>query len=281
VTTNNHQADLWIVTVLCLIFISITCFMRCYVRLHMLGADDWVSYTSTCVGVIQYAVVFASVTAGAGKASELLDSDEEASVGQLFLTSEVIATVAVYLSKATVTLSLTSMLPRDMKVARLVCNAMLGFNGACGAISLVTVTARCSALSLLTESVESHCANQTKRWIAITILDGVTEVGIFAIFSWILWPLMMRKTLKAAISSLFALRLLCPVFNGIHALYISHYLSVADRGLAIVGPIVWQQIDMSYSLFSALGLVLSSFLKRFNTRMGMDVGYVTSSNTNG
>lgn len=73
----------------------------------------------------------------------------------------------------------------------------------------------------------------------------------------------------------------CPVFNGIHALYISHYLSVADRGLAIVGPIVWQQIDMSYALFSALGLVLSSFLKRFNTRMGMDVGYVTSSNTNG
>ena len=80
VTADNHQTDLWIVTVIYLIFVVITCWARGYVRLHMLNLNDRASFASTFVGVVERAVVFAGVSAGTGKASKLLDNNQEATV---------------------------------------------------------------------------------------------------------------------------------------------------------------------------------------------------------
>ena len=83
VTADNHQANLWLVTVICLIFVVITCCARGYVRLHILTLDNRASFASTFVGVFECAVVFAGVSAGTGKASKLLDNNQEATVGRV------------------------------------------------------------------------------------------------------------------------------------------------------------------------------------------------------
>jgi hypothetical protein len=96
----------------------------------------------------------------------------------------------------------------------------------------------------------------------------------------------MKWKLKATISVLFGLRILYVLYtcmNGreltstdalcsaLFTVSISNFVQSSDPGLAVSLPLVWQQIDMSYALGTALTIGLKAFIGDFHTGMGMDM----------
>ena len=112
---------------------------------------------------------------------------------------------------------------------------------------------------------------QTPRWIAVTAIDGVTEIALFVAFCAFISALQMQRIMKVTVVGLFAFRLGCIAFSGVHAKYIASYVSEngsTNGGLAVVGPLVWQQLATGYSLLSAILMALKSFLQSFDVGSG-------------
>lgn len=65
----------------------------------------------------------------------------------------------------------------------------------------------------------------------------------------------------------------CVAFSSVHTYYISTYVSSANPGVGVVAPLVWQQIALSYALFSALAIALKSFFQSFDMDFGIGRTY--------
>lgn len=140
---------------------------------------------------------------------------------QLFLASEALFVLALFVAKAGVLLTVESLLARDMTV-RIVFRCTLGAVVAMGVGSLLAITVGCGSHSLLTEGTaqcsqvsfpaECHLSalitGKESRWIAVAIVDSFSEVWGFSLFCWVVWSLQMKATYKITASAMIGLRLL-------------------------------------------------------------------------
>lgn len=60
-----------------------------------------------------------------------------------------------------------------------------------------------------------------------------------------------------------------------HAYYASVLERSTDPAVAIIQPLTWQQLALTYSLLSAMAVALRPFLRDFHTGMGMGMSHVT------
>ncbi|KAK4905572.1 hypothetical protein LTR49_025141 [Elasticomyces elasticus] len=105
----------------------------------------------------------------------------------------------------------------------------------------------------------------------------MTDLGIFGAFSWIMWPVQMKKRLKATVIVLLGLRLVCPELAVIHAYCISTYTKGTSPSLGVVSALLWQEVDMTCFLMSTLVLALKNFLANFDTSLGNERTYAAGS----
>ena len=73
----------------------------------------------------------------------------------------------------------------------------------------------------------------------------------------------------------------CIAFASIHAYYINKYVNGFNPGLGVVGSLVWQQLNLTYSLIAALLIALKGFLQSFDMNFGNDQTYAHNSRSGG
>ncbi len=61
----------------------------------------------------------------------------------------------------------------------------------------------------------------------------------------------------------------------VHLHYIGNYVHATDTSLAIVAAVVWQQLELCWSLLSASIPNVKSFMKSFNSGFGLDIDLAT------
>lgn len=92
------------------------------------------------------------------------------------------------------------------KDQRTVGQALVGVVVAFGVASIVIEAARCHA-QLPWENLTRVCSDYVDGWVAIAVMDVVTELALFAMPMWILYDLQMAVRTKVIIMGAFALRL--------------------------------------------------------------------------
>lgn len=70
-------------------------------------------------------------------------------------------------------------------------------------------------------------------------------------------------------------------FAGVHAQEVHDYEESENPGIGVVGALVWQQLNLAYSLIAALLIALKGFLQSFDMNMGNDQTYVHNSRSGG
>lgn len=84
-TENDHAAALWVAAILCGIFTLIGMLTRAYVRYKAVGIDDWVILGGSIFAITQYALIFAGLSRGLGKATDTVDEQTTSIGGQVIM----------------------------------------------------------------------------------------------------------------------------------------------------------------------------------------------------
>lgn len=79
---------------------------------------------------------------------------------QVFLASEGLFKLGLYITKASVLLTVERVLGPDQKAQRLICWVLQGVQGLCGLGSLLAVLVKCNGASLLTAQRNDQCPAQ-------------------------------------------------------------------------------------------------------------------------
>ncbi|OAA36857.1 hypothetical protein NOR_07377 [Metarhizium rileyi] len=278
ITQDDHRGLLWIAAILSFIFVILTLSARLYVRKHMLGRDDYASIVAVVLGIAQYTAVFAGMPLGLGTSKELDRHGNHTHSGQVFLVSEGLFICSLYAAKCAVLLAVERLLAADMETTRNFCILLRVAIGVAALASLLAFSVGCSLGNLLVQD-QRRCGGQTLRWIAVTVLDGITEFCILGMFCSIIWTLQMRVKLKMTLTTLLGMRLVSPVLTAIYTWALSSFVLSSDPAVHVISPLVWQQITLGYSLMSALLIALMPFLKSFHTGMGVDMRNLTNIGT--
>ncbi|KAK5165157.1 uncharacterized protein LTR77_009255 [Saxophila tyrrhenica] len=268
---TDHRSAIWVSTLLCLTFVALGVAARVWTRLRAFGSDDYVIVGAFVVALVEFCTVIGGLTHGLGRSTGELSSDSVASAGQVFLASEAIFVVTIYVIKHSVVCTVERLLAPDQKLQRMACWVFHGVLVVCLIASLLVVAVDCSAIDLLTRSRFDSCPSQTPRWIAIATIDSTLEVAVFIAFTIFISTLQLQPKLKITVTLLLAFRLGCIAFAALHAHHIAAFdtrSNTQDSGLAVVGSVVWQQLNLGYSLLSALLIALKSFLASFETNHG-------------
>ncbi|KAM3561466.1 hypothetical protein MY1884_002376 [Beauveria asiatica] len=278
---DDRRGALWIAAILSLIFVSTTLGARVYVRKHMLGRDDFASMAAVALAVAQYASLFAGMPSGLGTSKLAVTQGNERKNGSLLLTSQAVFICGLYMAKFAVLLATERLLAATMKRVQRICVLIRAALAAAALASILLITVDCSANELLSTHSQRRCSGLGRRWVIVSILDGVTELAILCVFYGLVWSLQMRTPRKWMLTILLGLRLLCPVFTGIYTAAIKSYSRSADPEVQVMSPLVWQQVALGYSLIAALLIALIPFLRSFHTGMVMNVANMSTGESGG
>ncbi|KAI4918293.1 hypothetical protein J4E90_002677 [Alternaria incomplexa] len=117
-------------------------------------------------------------------------------------------------------------------------------------------------------SAHSECAQSERRWIALTALDVMTEVLLLFLPIQLVWGLRMAFRTKLIVISSFWLRLPTLIFSALRQNEIHQLTTTSDVSLTAATVVIWQAVELSYSLAAATLAALKRFTESLNTGFG-------------
>ncbi|KAF2203202.1 hypothetical protein GQ43DRAFT_279254 [Delitschia confertaspora ATCC 74209] len=273
---SNHSATLWIASLLGLIYAFGTLFIRIFVKIKVLGIDDYLIIASSLAALGQFITIFEGLTHGLGKSSELVP--DVVSIGKWVFSSRLLLLISLYLAKCSGMLLLRRLFVRDDRSNSMLCDISLGFIVICGITSVFVGTIGCPSSTFFAQ----HCDSQVMRWSVVTGLDVITEVISLVIPPYLVWQLQMKTEFKLRVISAFSFRILVIVFSVLHLDAWIKYTNAPASPFTVVPTLIWQQTLLGYTLVSATIPNLKAFLQSLSTNWGIDWGYSSNAyGTNG
>ncbi|KAF2207584.1 hypothetical protein CERZMDRAFT_26694, partial [Cercospora zeae-maydis SCOH1-5] len=268
VTDTDRAGVVWVAAILSLMFTVITLATRFHIKAHALGKDDYLIGISTLVAVAQYIAIFVGLNGGVGRSSTLLTESYARALGRAVLASEILFIVSVMLSKLSVVVFLKRLLSREHSAAWMACQAAVVLTVAWGLASALGISVECGPRRILYGP--TRCEHKLLRWELVISFDAVLEVLYVGLAFCLVWPLQMKRRIKATVVSAFAFRLICAVFASLHGVWIDKYIDSDDPGLAIADVLVWQQVCLGYSLIATTIPTIKTFVRGYNKELGYD-----------
>ncbi|OAP65571.1 hypothetical protein AYL99_01543 [Fonsecaea erecta] len=275
VTDDDYGGVVWTVSILCGIYSVLTMTLRGYIKLRTWGFDDWLAAAATVMSLAQYIAVWVATSKGLGRSYKHLTEAQATAVGRSVLAGEIFFIMSLTLAKASVTLLIRRLFSINMQKRALVCDLFLGVCAIWGLASILIIAIDCPLLSLMGYHGR-FCANFVARWEAIGILDAATEAVMVGMVVSLLWDLKMKTGRKAQIVGAFSFRLGILAFAAVHVWDQKNFTVRPNTGVRLAAPIVFQQIELCYSLLSCTIPNLKSFLLNFDTTIGMTLDPLTT-----
>ncbi|KAH7126564.1 hypothetical protein B0J11DRAFT_459762, partial [Dendryphion nanum] len=269
VTENNKAGMIWVISLLGLVYSILALLTRAFIKWRLLGLEDLSLIVAQLLAFGQYGILFASLHHGLGRSSDLLDSQSRIMTAMI---SQILLILSLGLTKCSVISLIRRVFTRDMMHSWLICDIILGFVCIWTIASTVVVSAGCNLSNYIPPDGNRTCSGFTTRWLVVTTLDVVSELLLFVLPIYFLWTLQMSIRLKARVVIAFSFRLPITAFAIIFVHLFTAIEKNPNRGAAISTAIVWQQIQISYSLISATIPCLKSFISSFDTKFGMGDG---------
>lgn len=154
----------------------------------------------------------------------------------------------------------------------LACYALAVLTVLWGALSVVTLAARCHLEDPWTDFSTRRCASLYGRWIATETGSLLIEVLIFIVFMSIIRILKMRRTMKLKVMIAFATRLPVIIPTVLRLVYLREGLSDdKDTIFALTKAVIATQVVLYYTTMASSLAYLKPFLRAFDSNLGATV----------
>ncbi|KAF2502798.1 hypothetical protein BU16DRAFT_19157 [Lophium mytilinum] len=273
ITPDDHGGYVYIATLMAMTYSSLAFITRCFVKKRMFGAEDWAVAVAQILFFGQFAAILSSSSAGLGKNFDLLDDSQFFDVFRALFANQILFYLSLCAAKCSVVLLIQRLFTRDMKNFWFICSVFFGLAIAWGFASALLVSVGCSASFYTLGQVEPRCTGYLTRYKVVSTLDIVTELLLVLVPVYFLSYIQMRTEFKFRVVLAFAFRLPVAVFSVLHIIALSHALRASNPGVALANVALYQQAQLGYSLISATIPTLKSFVKSFDTGLGLQVGY--------
>jgi len=163
---------------------------------------------------------------------------------------------------------------RDIEVtrrSRLLCYATIAMTVLWAIVSLIATTMACSLSDYVKGIANGRCNQRLGYWKAMTAFNILTEALLFALPILFVWPIQMKRYIKAQVAIAFGFRLPLIGIAAVHLHYVSAYSNAANASRVIISALVVQQCELLWSLLSATIPTLKAFMRTFNSGFGMEV----------
>ncbi|OQV09663.1 hypothetical protein CLAIMM_13762 isoform 3 [Cladophialophora immunda] len=267
VTDDDHRGVILVVSIICAAYVPMMLALRGTFTNKSIGLDDGLAIGVSVVGLIHSVLVWIAVSHGLGKSYEDIDASNASSMGRLLLASIVLFLFTLFLTKSCVILLCRKLFSINMKRHRMLCDTMTVICAFWCLGAILALTIDCDSLQQLGYHT-SFCPTLTKRWSAVAVVDGITEVLIFLLSLAVVLPLHMSTDRKVSVLLTFAPRLAAIALIGLHAHYIDVTVHSSNPGVEIVTPTVYRQVLVLFAIASAALPALNRGLRKFNTSMG-------------
>ncbi|RYN50124.1 hypothetical protein AA0118_g11104 [Alternaria tenuissima] len=271
VRNPGHAATLKFTIGLCLCYTLCVACLRGFIRWGAYGIDDLFVLLSGIFALSFFGIVFASISAGLGHSINDLDLNSATieKLNDYTIASNVLWIISLCVSKA----AIVAMLLRTTQTTfhrRSQYSAGALVIAQC-LTSILLLTVKCSAQYELEGSITAanpECPQAERRWYALTALDVMTEALLLFLPIQLVWNLQMTFRTKFIVVSAFWLRLPTLLFSALRQREILRLAASSDIPLAAAMVVIWQAIELSFSLAAATIAALKRFTESLSTGFG-------------
>ncbi|KAI2706238.1 hypothetical protein DTO006G1_8843 [Penicillium roqueforti] len=266
---DRHHAGIIIITAAICLVISLVCLLiRVYVRTFLSppwGSDDIILLGATISAIIESIVIFHAASIGFGTDILLLTEKAVDRIQNSLLAADILYLITLYLSKCCIIAIYLRLTPR--KHHKSILWATFGLSTVGIIVSILLIAVNCEGNKPWVIPGE-QCHNLFPRWQAITALDILTELLLFAFCIALIWGLQMQITHKIVIMVSFAARLPLIVFSAIHLAKLKEYTIVKNPTFTAISHTVFTQLHLNYALIACTVFCLRPFMNALSTHYG-------------
>ncbi|KAH9826560.1 hypothetical protein Tdes44962_MAKER00524 [Teratosphaeria destructans] len=263
-TADDHQAWLWITSVLSLAYASTIAAVRCMVKWKCFGLDDLVLAVAYAVAIAHWSLVYTALSDGLGKTAAAVGPSALAHIGKLVFASRLLLLLVTGLTKCALVLFIRQLFTEDNGRQWRICTAAIGVMSLWTVLSPMIVSIGCRPGQAVDPTL-SYCTGDLTRWRFVAAIDFVLEFALLALPAFLFGSVRMHLSKKLTVLMAFAFRLI----NGLLLVaYLISYTSFKHHGNANIGIVesqTWLEALVSFTLMSATIPVLKSFMGRFKT----------------
>ncbi|KAH6957423.1 hypothetical protein DER45DRAFT_632280 [Fusarium avenaceum] len=273
VTSDDHAGQLWIVTILSLIYTGLVALARAYIKYRMYGFDDILFTLATVCHLAQSTAIFVGLKGGLAKFNSITTSAQWAVSSKSTIAANILCGLSLGLAKLSVLALILRIIGSKSGMSRRLCFGLMIVTAVWCAGSSPAWLINCRADVLLTVDDIDHCPGQTTRWSVITAIDILTEIFTWLLVVQLSWSIQAPFARKCQIVVAFSFRLPLIAISAVHLACSRTYPAAPEPQFAVTNALVWQQVMIAWSLISATVPNLKNFLKSFSIGMGFPVAF--------
>ncbi|KAH7205335.1 hypothetical protein BKA60DRAFT_526687 [Fusarium oxysporum] len=273
VTFNDHAGQLWIVTVLSLIYSMLVALARLYIKYHKFSFDDSFFALAMIFHLAQSIAVFIGLSNGLGKFNSITIPEQWATSSKSTLAASILSLLTLSLAKCSVLALIRRIIGSKPGKSGPVCIGLMVIAVVWGVGSCLAWLVNCRADSLLTLDNVKQCPHQITRWAVITAMDILTEILTWLLVLKLSWSVNISYIRKCQVVMAFSFRIPLIALSAVHLAYSATNPASTEPQFAVTKALLCQQIMVAWSLISATVPNLKSFLKSFSIGMGFPVSF--------
>ncbi|KAK7423508.1 hypothetical protein QQX98_000965 [Neonectria punicea] len=273
VAFNDHAGQLWIVTILSLIYSALVAAARAYIKYHMFGFDDILIALAMVLHLAQSIAVFVGLNNGLGKFNSMTPPEQWATSSRSTLAAVILCLLALSVAKCSVLALILRIIGSKTGKSKSCCIGLMVLSAAWGVGSCLAFLVHCRAGTFLTPDNVKQCPNQYTRWAVITAIDIFTEILTWLLVVQLSWTVSMSFNRKCQVAMAFSFRIPLIALSAVHLVYFRKYPASAEPQFAVTNSLLLQQAMIVWSIISATVPNLKNFLKSFSIGMGFPLAF--------
>ncbi|KAF2126151.1 hypothetical protein P153DRAFT_369507 [Dothidotthia symphoricarpi CBS 119687] len=260
ITADDKGGLLVVTAAVTMCYVWICFFIRIWLRLQTKEwkSDDWWLTTATFLQSLQSALVFHGASLGLGASLQGVPLSIHKQLGRTAFAAQILYVATLFASKCSVLFLYLRISPgRSHKISSW---TLLSASCIWIVIAITLISVPCNPYGWTVG--DKTCTNLWPKWQAISALDIVTEVFIFAIAVQLVWNLKMRTKSKLLVVLAFSARLPVIALATARLHYIKQAFVYADTTYIYLVATQWH---MAYATMSSTITGMGPFLRPFHT----------------
>ncbi|CAK7240420.1 MAG: hypothetical protein STHCBS139747_001859 [Sporothrix thermara] len=280
VTDTDHGGILAITASLGLVFGVVSLLIRTYVRIECrasFGRDDYTAFVSMVFALIQAVIIFLAISRGFGEIVAELTPEAILAWQRDVFISDIFYLIGMWLTKSSIALLLMR-LSRD-PFHGVMARVLLAASAIYFVVSVFVVSIRCDISQPWNDAVDGCPASIYARWVAVTVLDIITEIALFIGGLWLVRGVQLPWSKKSVVVVAYGLRLPVICAAAVRLYYIHKSLYSDDESLQGILASVCTQVELSYAVVATTMPCLKPFMSALNTGYGGGATFVLTQTT--
>ncbi|KAF2164133.1 hypothetical protein M409DRAFT_56842 [Zasmidium cellare ATCC 36951] len=273
----DHSVYIGITAILLVCFTTLTLAVRIWVRWGKYSWDDASIFLAQMLAYGQFASVIASLVLGLGKRWSAIEQAQQNNIASNLTAAKVLYILVLGFLKMGVTWPIRRLFRRmGKRVPVIACTVLMGTEAVWTLAAIIVLSIGCPPNHILPGTApQNSCAFGPARWGVVTIVDIVQELGIVTM-SMVLLSLLRRKISKEEkLTSLLAFALRPGIIVFAVLAYISRIATIETRyapenaghALQYTWVQIWQEVQLTYSMFTATLPFVLGFMRNFDTNV--------------